>query len=62
MVQECAEAVQEYAEAVQDYNEVDTQGVVYRIPNIEYYSVLRKSEYQIPNTIRYQENPNTEYE
>ena len=34
----------------------------HRIPNIEYYSVLRKSEYRIPNNIRYQENPNTEYE
>ena len=30
-------------------------------PNIEYYSVLRKSECQIPNTIRYQENLNTKY-
>ena len=28
----------------------------------EYYSLLRKSKYQILNTIRYQENPNTEYE
>ena len=31
-------------------------------PNIEYYLVLRKSEYRIPNNIRYQENLNTEYE
>ena len=33
----------------------------HRILNIEYYSVLRKSKYRIPNTIRYQENSNTEY-
>ena len=33
----------------------------HRIPNIEYYSVWRKLEYQISNTIWYQENPNTEY-
>ena len=29
--------------------------------NIEYYLVLRKTEYQVPNTIWYQESPNTEY-
>ena len=34
----------------------------HRIPNIEYYSVLRKFEHRIPNTIWYQENPNTDYE
>ena len=34
-------------------------------PNKKYrilFGILRKSEYQIPNTIRYQENSNTEYE
>ena len=34
----------------------------YIILNIECHSVLRKSEYRIPNIIRYQENPNTDDE